>query len=164
MSRTYARRSSIKKDLEAGEEMVYIYRHHGIMLSAPIASALGAATVTFGADIVTNDRPILATILILSILLVCGQILAIIRWCSNFFVVTSKRLILSTSPVTDQAVTIELTRGLEVDLQRSWQGYLFGYGSLVIKARGGGKYNVNYVKYSEALYSQLSERIRTAAA
>jgi hypothetical protein len=162
MSRAYASRTAVRRDLQPGEKEIYIFRHHGIFLVGPIATVLGAVMAGVGASIVTDSRFTIAIVWLLAGLLICNQVLIFINWCSDFFVVTSERIIFSTSPVANQTITIELSSALNVNLQSSWQGYLLGYGSLTIKVPGEGEYNVNYIKYPQHLYSQLNELIQNA--
>jgi hypothetical protein len=163
MSRAYASRAAVQADLQPGEKVIYIFRHHAVVLTAPVANILGALVAGTGASIVTANKYAICIVWLISGLLICTQFLSFISWCTDFFVVTSKRLILSTSPVANETKTIDISWKLSVDLQSSWRGYLFGYGSIVIKSPGNGEYNVNYVKYPRRIYYDLSELIQNAS-
>ena len=117
-------------------------------------------TVAVGMNIISESKLTAAVVWLLSGLLICGQIAAFIDWYLGFFVVTSRKLILSTSPVAKRLVTTRLAAISNINLQRPWRGRLLGYGSLVIGSAEEGEVSIAYIPYPQQLYEELSKLVQ----
>lgn len=160
MSRTYTNHTVVRKHIQYPEKEVIAVRRHGIVLSAPIATTLGAVAVAIGTSVISESKITAVLVWLLSGLFICGQVAVFIDWYLGFFVVTSRKLILSTSPVAKRLVTTRLSAISNINLQRSWRGHLLGYGSLEIRSAEEGELVIAYIRYPQSIYEEISKLIQ----
>lgn len=158
MSRSHTDRAVVRKRIQNGERAVFAIRRHPIVLTVPIANVMGGSAAAIGANIISNNKLIIAITWLLVGLFICAQVLFFINWYSDFFVATSKRLIISTSPIGRKFPTTSLKKVSNIEMRRSWRGYLIGYGSLSLRT-SGDDFSIDYIPYPESLYRELSKLI-----
>jgi membrane glycosyltransferase len=160
MSRTYTNRTVVRKHIQYPEEEVTAVRRHLIVLSAPIATTLGATAVAIATSVISESKITAALVWLLSGLVICGQVAAFVDWYLGFFVITSRKLILSTSPVAKKLVTTKLSAISNIKVQSSWRGRLLGYGSLEIRSAEEGELIIAYIRYPQSLYEEISKLVQ----
>ena len=80
-----------------------------------------------------------------------------IEWGETYFVVTSKRLVLTTGLVTHKVNMMPLAKVTDMSFKRTGTGRLLGYGEFIVESAGQDQAlsNIKYLPYPEQLYLEV---------
>jgi uncharacterized membrane protein YdbT with pleckstrin-like domain len=83
------------------------------------------------------------------------------EWSVDYFVVTSKRMLLTTGLITRKVDMMPLGKVTDMSFQRSLLGRMLGYGEFVLESAGQDQAlsRVNYIPYPETLYLEVCQML-----
>jgi membrane protein YdbS with pleckstrin-like domain len=140
------------------ERSVITVRFHPAVLIRPVAEALGGLAVAgLLSTVVRLDGPVLIILWLAWLILLIRLLYAIYNWLEDYFVVTSKRLLLVTGVLKKTVNMLPLNKVTELRFERSPTGRIFGYGTFVIESAGpkADLGRVNHLPYPEQLYLEV---------
>jgi len=151
--------ASVNKYLLPNERQVITVHQHPAVLIMPILYVLvGLAAAGFLSSSVThgNSTAILA-IWLLWVLVVLWLGYKVFDWVRTYFVLTSRRLVLSTGVFNQKVNMMPLTKVTDMSFQRTATGRLLGYGEFIIESAGQDQAlsNVRFIPYPEQLYLEV---------
>jgi hypothetical protein len=144
------------------ERRVISTRFHPAVLIGPVAATLGGlALAGLLSTIARLDSTILLIIWLAWLILVIRLLFKIYAWLDDYFVVTSKRLLLATGVFTKTVNMLPLTKVTELRFERSASGRLFGYGKFIVDSAGNDHVlkEVDHLPYPEQLYLEVCSLI-----
>lgn len=147
----------VRRRLQLDEDLVVAVRLHFVVLVSPVATALAALLAAIATNIAQESDLIRSIVGLLAILFICRLMAAIADWYLSPFAVTSRRLILPSGPFSKRSEVARFGSLLDIKLQRSFRGRVFGYGTLVITVAGEGDLVICYVPYPEQIYNEISQ-------
>jgi len=79
------------------------------------------------------------------------------EWSQDYFIVTSRRMLLATGVVTRKVAMMPLVKVTDMSFQRSTLGRLLGYGEFILESAGQDQALrvVDYLPYPEQLYLEV---------
>jgi membrane protein YdbS with pleckstrin-like domain len=137
---------------------VIAVRFHPAVLIKPVAHALvGLAVVGFLSVIPHLPGTFLLVIWLLWLLLLIRLLYRIYMWLEDYFVVTSKRLMLTSGVIKKDVNMLPLTKVTELRFERSAMGRLLGYGTFYVDSAGADHVlrKVDHLPYPEQLYLEV---------
>ena len=156
----------IDKYLPRHEEVIVVLRQHPAILIPSITRALGGLLVASAMQAVVprNNEVLVNLIWLLWAILLLRLLLKVTRWSINYFAVTSERLLLVSGLSTRKVKGVQLTKVIDISLERSFAGQLFGYGELVVESVSQHEelQRVDYLPYPERLYLEIYSQIHPA--
>ena len=80
-------------------------------------------------------------------------------WSVDYFVVTSRRMILTSGLLTRKVAMMPLNKVTDMSFQRTFPGRLFGYGEFILESAGQDQAlrNIPYIPYPEQLYLEVCD-------
>jgi uncharacterized membrane protein YdbT with pleckstrin-like domain len=150
--------NAVNKYLLPQEHQVITVRYHPAALIVPGTLAVGgfiaATALTFILNLSTDALTILWPIW--GLLLLYG-IVSIFGWTVNYFVVTSRRMLVITGIVSRDVEMIPLARAEDLRFRRTAMGRLLGYGRFIIEPHGQDQAlrSVNFLPYPEQLFLEV---------
>lgn len=143
--------------LGRGEKILYIARQHLFVLLSHIITELGLIALLVAAGVVaraafdTTSLPIGnmqagTLILIVCMLISIGVLISgfrdYLRWNSEQYIVTDRRVIQVRGVLSKEVVDSSLEKINDVELAQSWIGRLFNYGTIEISTAADAGVNV----------------------
>lgn len=138
-------------------QVITVYFHPGILLGP-----IGLTTAGLVGAIVSSSISAFSFDALLIIWLVWGLLLLytigkVLRWRVDFFVATSRRVILIKGLLARDVISIPNDRIANMGFRRSVMGRLLGYGQFIFEAdRTQPAWTVNFLPYPEQLYLELN--------
>jgi uncharacterized membrane protein YdbT with pleckstrin-like domain len=129
-------------------------KQHPAILIAPSAQALGGLIVV-GLLTATVVHGLLSGLFWIAwFLLLLRLIWKVFNWSVDYFVVTSKRLMLTHGFLTRRVDMMPLTKVTDMSFQRTFAGRMLGYGEFIVESAGQDQAlsNVKFIPYPEQLY------------
>jgi membrane protein YdbS with pleckstrin-like domain len=79
------------------------------------------------------------------------------EWSQDYFIVTSRRMLLATGVVTRKVAMMPLVKVTDMSFQRSSLGRLLGYGEFILESAGQEQAlrRVDHLPYPEQLYLEV---------
>jgi membrane protein YdbS with pleckstrin-like domain len=151
--------ASVNKYLLPHERQVISVHEHPAVLIGPIALVLLGLAI---AGVLSNYAAKGNTTAILIIwglwVVLLGWLgVKIWEWAVNYFVVTSKRLILAKGVVVRNVGMLPLAKVTDMSFRRSTTGRFLGYGEFIVESAGQDQAlrNVKFIPYPEQLYLEV---------
>jgi uncharacterized membrane protein YdbT with pleckstrin-like domain len=150
--------ASVYRVLLPQESQVVTVRFHPAVLIRPVAEAIGGlAVVLLLSTLVRLDDTILLVVWLAWLILAIRLLFKIYVWLEDYFVVTSKRLMLTSGVINKQVNMLPLTKVTELRFERSAMGRIFGYGTFIVDSAGADHVlrRVDHLPYPEQLYLEV---------
>jgi uncharacterized membrane protein YdbT with pleckstrin-like domain len=130
--------ADVNKYLLPHEHQVISVNQHPAVLIRPIFEVLvGLAFASWvSISVAHGNNVVILVIWILWALLLLRLFWKIFDWLSNYFVITSQRLLLTEGFLTRRVKMIPLAKVTDMSFQRSAMGQLLGYGRFVVESAG----------------------------
>lgn len=156
--------AEVDKYLLPKEECVATVRRHPAVLIAPTAQAVGGLLVAFAlsATLLRNKPDVLLWVVWgLWGLLMVRLIWEAVNWAVDYFVITSKRILLTSGVFTRSVAMMPLTKVTDMSFRRTFAGRLLGYGEFVVESAGQDQAlrTIDHIPYPEELYQIVCGRI-----
>lgn len=127
--------SYVRKNLVAGETLVYLTGVHWSMLFWPIVLAVLVGGAGVASYVLRRDLLIVAVVLLLVAAIVL--ISAVVRRNSTEIGVTNRRVIIKTGMLSRRSLEIMLPKVESIRIDEPAMGRILGYGTVVIHGTGG---------------------------
>jgi|SRR5215469_1726484 len=149
----------VYKHLLPTESQVITVRFHPAVLIKPVALCLGGLAVAgLLSTTVARDNGMVLLGVWLAWLVIVGILLVrVYEWLDNYFVVTSKRLILVKGILTRNINMMPLGKVTDMTFRRSAMGQILGYGEFIVESAGQNQalQRVDHLPYPEQLYLEV---------
>jgi len=147
--------------LHEREHQVITVRMHPAVLVAPVAIALGGliVAVVLNGSILSGQRAIMMIVWVGWLILFLWALVKAATWSVEYFVVTSRRMILTSGLLTRKVAMMPLNKVTDMSFQRSLGGRLFGYGEFILESAGQDQAlrNIPFIPYPEQLYLEVCD-------
>jgi membrane protein YdbS with pleckstrin-like domain len=147
--------------LHEREHQVITVRMHPAVLVAPVALALGGliVAVVLNGSVLSGQRAIMMIVWVGWLILFLWALVKAATWSVEYFVVTSRRMILTSGLLTRKVAMMPLNKVTDMSFQRSPGGRLFGYGEFILESAGQDQAlrNIPFIPYPEQLYLEVCD-------
>jgi uncharacterized membrane protein YdbT with pleckstrin-like domain len=139
-------------------------RRHPAILLRPVAEVFGGLILAgllskfFGGQ---AGGTALVVVWWLWLLLLIRFVWKVAEWSVDYFVVTSKRMLLTTGLITRKVAMMPLGKVTDMSFQRSLLGRMLGYGEFILESAGQDQAlsTVEYIPYPETLYLEVCQML-----
>ncbi len=156
-------RAQVEKYLLPNEEHVATVRRHPAVLIVPTAQAVIGLLVAFAltATLLRGRGVLIWIVWGLWGLVLLRLVWEVWNWAVDYFVITSKRILLTSGVFTRSVAMMPLTKVTDMSFRRSFAGRLLGYGEFVVESAGQDQAlrTIDHIPYPEELYQRVCERI-----
>jgi membrane protein YdbS with pleckstrin-like domain len=150
--------AGIYRILLPNERRVISVRLHPAILIKPAAHTLGGLAVAgLLSTLLHLDGSVLLVIWLLWLVLVIRLLYHVYEWLEDYFVVTSKRLLLAQGVFKKTVNMMPLTKVTDMRFERSPAGRLFGFGTFIVESAGQDQSlrTIEHLPYPEQLYLEV---------
>ncbi|WP_203991087.1 PH domain-containing protein [Sphaerisporangium rufum] len=156
--------SSVNRYLLPNEQQVIMVRRHPAVLLRPVAEVFGGLILAgllskwLGGS---QGSQALVIVWWAWLLLLIRFVWKVAEWSVDYFVVTSKRMLLTTGLITRRVAMMPLGKVTDMSFQRSLLGRMLGYGEFVLESAGQDQAlsTVPYIPYPETLYLEVCQML-----
>lgn len=155
--------ANVAKYLLPNEELVGMVRRHPAVLLAPSAQAVAGLLAAFilSATVLRGHTALTWIVWGLWGLLMLRLIWQALNWAVDYFVITSKRILLTSGVFTRSVAMMPLSKVTDMSFHRSFAGRLMGFGEFVVESAGQDQAlrTIDHIPYPESLYRKVCARI-----
>jgi uncharacterized membrane protein YdbT with pleckstrin-like domain len=155
--------SSVNRYLLPDEQQVIMVRRHPAVLLRPVAEVFGGLILAGLLSKVVGGQAGTALVVVwwLWLLLLIRFVWKVAEWSVDYFVVTSKRMLLTTGLITRKVAMMPLAKVTDMSFKRSLMGRMLGYGEFILESAGQDQAlsNVDYIPYPETLYLEVCQML-----
>jgi membrane protein YdbS with pleckstrin-like domain len=155
--------ANVAKYLLPNEELVGMVRRHPAVLLAPSAQAVAGLLAAFilSATVLRGHAALTWIVWGLWGLLMLRLIWQVLNWAVDYFVITSKRILLTSGVFTRSVAMMPLSKVTDMSFHRSFAGRLMGFGEFVVESAGQDQAlrTIDHIPYPESLYRKVCARI-----
>jgi membrane protein YdbS with pleckstrin-like domain len=152
-------RAAVNRYLLPNEQQVITVRRHPAVLIGPCLLTLGGLILAglLTVTVLHGNGPLVTVVWIAWLALFVWMIWKAVNWAVDFFVVTSRRILLTSGLLTRKVAMMPLTKVTDMSFQRSFAGRLLGYGEFVVESAGQDQAlrNIDHIPYPEQLYLEV---------
>jgi uncharacterized membrane protein YdbT with pleckstrin-like domain len=149
----------VYKHLLPTESQVITVRFHPAVLLRPVALCLAGLAIAglLSTSIARGNGMVLLVVWLAWLVLVIILLVRVYEWLDNYFVVTSKRLILVKGIFTRNINMMPLGKVTDMTFRRSAMGQILGYGEFIVESAGQNQalQRVDHLPYPEQLYLEV---------
>ena len=157
--------ASVYKHLLPHERQVITVRFHPAVLIRPVAEVLGGLALAglLSATLARHSGMAMLVIWGLWLLLVFRLLFKVWEWLEDYFVVTSKRMLLAQGVFSRRVDMLPLSKVTDMRFERSATGRVLGFGKFVVESAGQDQAlrEVDHLPYPEQLYLEVCGLIFT---
>ena len=156
--------ASVNRYLLPQEHQVIMVRRHPAVLLRPVAEVFGglilAGLLSKGLGESSGSQA-LVIVWWAWLLLLIRFVWKVAEWSVDYFVVTSKRMLLTRGLITRRVDMMPLGKVTDMSFQRSLLGRMLGYGEFVLESAGQDQAlsTVPYIPYPETLYLEVCQML-----
>jgi membrane protein YdbS with pleckstrin-like domain len=151
--------ATVNKYLLPHEHQVITVRKHPAVLIGPIALVVGGLILAgVLSEFIGRHSGVALVVIWLAWLGLLGNLLVrAVDWSVNYFVVTPKRMLLTSGFFTRKVAMMPMVKVTDMSFQRSFQGRMLGYGTFVLESAGQDQALrvVDHLPYPEQLYLEV---------
>jgi membrane protein YdbS with pleckstrin-like domain len=155
--------SDVQRYLLPGERLVANVRRHPAVLIGASAQAIAGLLVAFvlTATLLRNHSLLIWIVWGLWVLLMLRLIWEAWNWAVDYFVITSKRILLTSGVFTRNVAMMPLGKVTDMSFRRTFTGRMLGYGDFIVESAGQDQALrvVDHVPYPEDLYQKICDEI-----
>ncbi|HEX9517356.1 MAG TPA: PH domain-containing protein [Streptosporangiaceae bacterium] len=145
------------------EDCVAMVRRHPAVLLPASAYAVAGLLAAFilSATLLRGHTTLILIIWGLWGVLMVRLIWQAINWAVDYFVITSKRILLTSGVFTRSVAMMPLSKVTDMSFRRSLAGRLLGYGEFVVESAGQDQAlrTIDHIPYPEDLYRRVCDEI-----
>jgi len=151
--------NAVNKYLLPHEHQVITVRKHPAVLLKPILIVLLGLVIAavISTTVARHEAGVVGFVWIAWLILLLYLVGKVIEWSQDYFIVTSRRMLLATGVVTRKVAMMPLVKVTDMSFQRSTLGRLLGYGEFILESAGQEQALrvVDYLPYPEQLYLEV---------
>ncbi len=151
--------ASVGKYLLPNERQVISVRRHPAILLGPVSLVLLGLVVAGLLSSLTDGSGLLLNLIWLAWgVLLLRLVWKVANWSVDFYVVTSKRMLLITGLLNRNVAFMPLEKVTDMSFQRSAKGRVLQYGKFVVESAGQQQAlrEVDFIPYPEQLYLEVT--------
>jgi membrane protein YdbS with pleckstrin-like domain len=151
--------NAVNKYLLPHEHQVITVRKHPAVLLKPILIVLAGLVVAavISTTVGRHQSGVIGGVWIAWAILLLYLVEKVWEWSQDYFIVTSRRMLLATGVVTRKVAMMPLVKVTDMSFQRSTLGRLLGYGEFILESAGQEQALrvVDHLPYPEQLYLEV---------
>ncbi|WP_449061125.1 PH domain-containing protein [Planomonospora algeriensis] len=156
--------SSVNRYLLPHEHQVIMVRRHPAVLLRPVAEVFGGLIIAGLLSKWLGDQNAGGGLVVVWwawLLLLIRFVWKVAEWSVDYFVVTSKRMLLTTGLITRRVDMMPLGKVTDMSFQRSLLGRMLGYGEFILESAGQDQAlsTIPYIPYPETLYLEVCQML-----
>jgi uncharacterized membrane protein YdbT with pleckstrin-like domain len=139
-------------------QVISVHQHPAVLIRPGFEVLVGLAIAGWvSSSVAHGNNTVILVIWILWALLLPRLFWKVFDWLTNYFVITSQRLLLTEGFLTRKVEMIPLTKVTDMSFQRSAMGQLLGYGRFVVESAGHDQAMriIDLLPYPEQLYLEV---------
>jgi membrane protein YdbS with pleckstrin-like domain len=151
--------NAVNKYLLPHEHQVITVRKHPAVLLKPILIVLLGLVIAavISTTVARNQAEVVGFVWIAWAVLLLYLVGKVVEWSQDYFIVTSRRMLLASGVVTRKVAMMPLVKVTDMSFQRSTLGRLLGYGEFILESAGQDQALrvVDHLPYPEQLYLEV---------
>ena len=151
--------NAVNKYLLPHEHQVITVRKHPAVLLGPIALTLLGLVIAavISTTVARHNADVVGFVWIVWAFLLVWLAYKVWVWSQDYFIVTSRRMLLATGVITRKVAMMPLVKVTDMSFQRSSLGRLLGYGEFILESAGAEQALrvVDHLPYPEQLYLEV---------
>ena len=151
--------NAVNKYLLPHEHQVITVRKHPAVLLRPIGvTVLGLViAAVISTTVARHNADVVGFVWIVWAVLLVWLAYRVWVWSQDYFIVTSRRMLLATGVLTRKVAMMPLVKVTDMSFQRSSLGRLLGYGEFILESAGQDQALrvVDHLPYPEQLYLEV---------
>jgi membrane protein YdbS with pleckstrin-like domain len=151
--------NAVNKYLLPHEHQVITVRKHPAVLLRPISLTLFGLVVAavISTTVARHNADVVGFVWIVWAVLLVWLAYKVWVWSQDYFIVTSRRMLLATGVITRKVAMMPLVKVTDMSFQRSSLGRLLGYGEFILESAGQEQAlrRVDHLPYPEQLYLEV---------
>jgi membrane protein YdbS with pleckstrin-like domain len=151
--------NAVNKYLLPHEHQVITVRKHPAVLLRPISITLLGLVIAavISTTVARHNADVVGFVWIVWAVLLAWLAYKVWEWSQDYFIVTSRRMLLATGVVTRKVAMMPLVKVTDMSFQRSSLGRLLGYGEFILESAGQEQAlrRVDHLPYPEQLYLEV---------
>ncbi len=151
--------NAVNKYLLPHEHQVITVRKHPAILLRPISIILAGLVIAalISTTVARNNAGVVGFVWIVWAVSLLWLVFKVWEWSVDYFIVTSRRMLLATGIVTRKVAMMPLVKVTDMSFQRSTMGRLLGYGEFILESAGQEQALrvVDFLPYPEQLYLEV---------
>src|ERR1700753_2224745 len=122
--------NAVNKYLLPHEHQVITVRKHPAVLLKPIAITLAGLVIAalISTTVARSNSEVIGFVWLAWAILLLYLVYKVFLWSQDYFIVTSRRMLLATGLITRKVAMMPLVKVTDMSFQRSSMGRLLGYG------------------------------------
>ncbi|MGO9784421.1 MAG: PH domain-containing protein [Streptosporangiaceae bacterium] len=151
--------NAVNKYLLPHEHQVITVRKHPAVLLRPIGVTLLGLVIAavISTTVAQHNADVVGFVWIVWAVLLVWLAYRVWVWSQDYFIVTSRRMLLATGVLTRKVAMMPLVKVTDMSFQRSSLGRLLGYGEFILESAGQDQALrvVDHLPYPEQLYLEV---------
>ena len=151
--------NAVNKYLLPHEHQVITVRKHPAVLLRPISITLLGLVIAalISTTVARHNADVVGFVWIVWAVLLAWLAYKVWEWSQDYFIVTSRRMLLATGVITRKVAMMPLVKVTDMSFQRSSLGRLLGYGEFILESAGQEQAlrRVDHLPYPEQLYLEV---------
>ena len=151
--------NAVNKYLLPHEHQVITVRKHPAVLLRPISVTLLGLVIAavISTTVARHNADVVGFVWIVWAVLLVWLAYKVWVWSQDYFIVTSRRMLLATGVITRKVAMMPLVKVTDMSFQRSSLGRLLGYGEFILESAGQDQAlrRVDHIPYPEQLYLEV---------
>jgi len=151
--------NAVNKYLLPHEHQVITVRKHPAVLLRPISITLLGLVIAalISTTVARHNADVVGFVWIVWAVLLAWLAYKVWEWSQDYFIVTSRRMLLATGVVTRKVAMMPLVKVTDMSFQRSSLGRLLGYCEFILESAGQEQAlrRVDHLPYPEQLYLEV---------
>ena len=151
--------NAVNKYLLPHEQQVITVRKHPAVLLRPISFTLLGLVIAavISTTVARHNADVVGFVWIVWAFLLVWLAYRVWAWSQDYFIVTSRRMLLATGVITRKVAMMPLVKVTDMSFQRSSLGRLLGYGEFILESAGQDQALrvVDHLPYPEQLYLEV---------
>ncbi len=139
-------------------QVITVRRHPAVLLKPIVVILIGLAiAAVVSTTIARHNSGVVGFVWIAWGVLLLWLIYKVVEWSINYFIVTSRRMLLATGVFTRKVAMMPLVKVTDMSFQRDALGRLLGYGEFILESAGQDQALrvVDHLPYPEQLYLEV---------
>lgn len=156
--------ASVNRYLLPSEQSVIMVRRHPAVLLRPVGEIFGGLIIAGLLSKWFTDNDVGQALVVVWwawLLLLIRFVWKVAEWSVDYFVVTSKRMLVTYGLITRKVAMMPLAKVTDMSFKRSLLGRMLGYGTFVLESAGQDQAlsTIDYLPYPETLYLEVCQML-----
>jgi hypothetical protein len=156
----------VDRYLVPAEKVMFLTRLHILTVAEPVGSAIAGLVLLALLQDYTPNGGSQRALMVVWLALAARAAWNVLEWYMQLFLATDRRLLLVHGVLNRQVDMMPVSKVTDMRYQRSWAGYVLGYGKFYLESAGQDQALnvVRYVPHPNAIYRKIQEILVIPAA